>query len=148
MADQLVKVTLRRSPIGYNRKVREILRGLGLRKMNQSVVRKDCPPIRGMIFKVKHLVEVEDSASSAVAKEPRTGRPEAPVAVKAAAKKPAAKKAAAKKPAAKRTAAKKPAAKKAAAKKPAAKKAPARKSTAKKSPVRETPARKPQSEKN
>ena len=143
MADQVVKVTLRKSSIGYNRKVRDILRGLGLRKINQSGVRKDCPPIRGMIFKVKHLVEVEDSASSAVAKEPRTSRPEEPVAVKAAAKKPVAKKAAAKKPAAKRTAAKKPAAKKA-----AAKKAPARKSTAKKSPVRETPARKPQSEKN
>ena len=47
MADQLVKVTLRKSPIGYNRKVRDVLRGLGLRKMNQSVVRKDCPPIRG-----------------------------------------------------------------------------------------------------
>ena len=132
MADQLVKVTLRRSPIGYNRKVRDVLRGLGLRKMNQSVVREDCPPIRGMIFKVKHLVEVEEGASPTVAKKPRAAKPKrtAPVKAKTAAEKPVEKKPAAKK--------------KAAAKKPAAKK----KSTAKKSPVRATPARKPQSEKN
>ncbi|HBK81775.1 MAG TPA: 50S ribosomal protein L30 [Nitrospinae bacterium] len=60
MADK-VKVTLRKSPIGYNKKVREILKGLGLRKLNQSTIRKDCAPIRGMIFKVKHLVEVEEA---------------------------------------------------------------------------------------
>ena len=59
MADK-VKVTLRKSPIGYNKKVREILRGLGLRKMNSSTVRTDNASIRGMIFKVKHLVEAEE----------------------------------------------------------------------------------------
>jgi large subunit ribosomal protein L30 len=55
-----VRVTLRKSPIGYNKKVREVLRGLGLRKMNSTTLRTDCPSIRGMIFKVKHLVEVEE----------------------------------------------------------------------------------------
>ncbi len=60
MADAVVKITLRKSPTGYNRKQREILRGLGLRRMNQTVLRKDCPSIRGMIFKVKHLIEVEE----------------------------------------------------------------------------------------
>ncbi len=140
MADQLVKVTLRRSPIGYNRKVRDILRGLGLRKMNQSVVRKDCPPIRGMIFKVKHLVEVEDNASPTASKKPRTVKSREAAPAKATAEKPAA---------AKKAAEEKPAEKKPVAEKTAEKnKAPARKSTAKKSPVRETPARKPQSEKN
>lgn len=119
MADQMVKVTLRKSPIGYDHKVRDILRGLGLRKMNQSVVRKDCPPIRGMIFKVKHLVEVEEGAASTAAKKPR--------AIKR--KKAASGSAPVAEAAVKKTAAKK-------------------KSTAKKSPVRETPARKPQSEKN
>ena len=59
MANQ-VRVTLRKSPIGYNKKVREVLRGLGLRKLNSTMVRTDCPSIRGMIFKVKHLLEVED----------------------------------------------------------------------------------------
>jgi large subunit ribosomal protein L30 len=146
MADQLVKVTLRKSPIGYNRKVREILRGLGLRKMNQSVVRKDCPPIRGMIFKVKHLVEVEDNASPTASKKPRAvkskrAEPAKAAPMKATAEKPAAaKEAAAEKPAAEKTAVEK--------KSVAKKKASARKSTAKKSPVRETPARKPQSEKS
>lgn len=136
MADHLVKVTLRKSPIGYNRKVREVLRGLGLRKMNQSVVRKDCPPIRGMIFKVKHLVEVEEGASPTVPKKPRAGKSPkaAPVKAKAAAPKSTEEKSTAVESAGKETAVKKTAAKK--------------KSTAKKSPVRETPARKPQSEKN
>ena len=60
MADFL-KVTLRKSPIGYNKKVREVLRGLGLRKLNQSTIRTNCLPIRGMIFKVKHLVKVEEA---------------------------------------------------------------------------------------
>ena len=59
MAEQ-VRVTLRKSPIGYNKKIREVLRGLGLRKMNSTTVRTDCPSIRGVIFKVKHLVEVEE----------------------------------------------------------------------------------------
>jgi large subunit ribosomal protein L30 len=146
MADQLVKVTLRRSPIGYNRKVREILRGLGLRKMNHSVVRKDCPPIRGMIFKVKHLVEVEDNASPTVSKKPRAVKPKEAAPKKATAEKAVSvkKPAAAKPAAAEKAAVEKPVAKKTAVKK----KAPARKSTAKKSPVRATPARKPQSEKN
>jgi len=125
MSDQLVKVTLRKSPIGYNRKVRDILRGLGLRKMNQSIVRKDCPPIRGMIFKVKHLVEVEDNASPTVPKKKRAVKSKEAAPMKAAAEKPAAQE-----------------------KTEAKKKTPARKSTAKKSPVRESPARKPQSEKN
>jgi large subunit ribosomal protein L30 len=41
--------------------LRKVLTGLGLRKMHGSVVRKDTPEIRGMIFKVKHLVEVTES---------------------------------------------------------------------------------------
>ncbi len=60
MADAVVKITLRKSPAGYHRKQREVVRGLGLRRLNHTVVRKDCPSIRGMIFKVKHLIEVEE----------------------------------------------------------------------------------------
>ena len=59
MANQ-VRITLRKSPVGYNKKVREVLRGLGLRKINSTTVRTDNPSIRGMIFKVKHLLEVEE----------------------------------------------------------------------------------------
>ena len=40
-------------------KKREVVKGLGLRKLNSSVVRRDCPEVRGMIRKVTHLVKVE-----------------------------------------------------------------------------------------
>lgn len=54
-----IKVTLKKSKIGSNRKVRAILIGLGLTKTNKTVVRKDTPEIRGMLKKVGHLIEVE-----------------------------------------------------------------------------------------
>lgn len=56
-----LKITLVKSQIGVPRKLRKVLIGLGLRKTNGSVIRKDTPEIRGMIFKVKHLVEVTES---------------------------------------------------------------------------------------
>ncbi len=54
-----IKVTLRKSGIGYPVRQKETLRGLGLRKLNSSKVLKDTPAIRGMIKKVAHLVSVE-----------------------------------------------------------------------------------------
>ena len=54
-----IKVTLRKSGIGYPERQKQTLRGLGLRKINSSKVLKDTPAIRGMIKKVSHLVEVE-----------------------------------------------------------------------------------------
>ena len=57
--DKHLKVTLVRSVIGRPRKQREVVKGLGLRKIGSSVVRKDCPEIRGMIYKIVHLVKVE-----------------------------------------------------------------------------------------
>ncbi len=61
MADQL-KITLRRSTFSANAKQRRVLVGLGLKRINQSVLRADNPAIRGMVFKVKHMVEVEEGA--------------------------------------------------------------------------------------
>jgi len=58
MSGQL-KITLRRSRIGRSTRQREVLRGLGLRRINASVLRPDDPAIRGMVAKVSHLVEVE-----------------------------------------------------------------------------------------
>ena len=58
MADQL-KVTLVRSGIGKNKKIRRTLTGLGLTKLNKTVVVKNTPSIRGMINKVSHMVELE-----------------------------------------------------------------------------------------
>ena len=54
-----LKITLRRSRIGSTPRQREVLRGLGLRRINSSVLRPDDPAIRGMVAKVSHLVEVE-----------------------------------------------------------------------------------------
>ena len=66
MSGQL-KITLRRSRIGCLPRQREVLRGLGLRRINASVLRPDTPAIRGMVTKVFHLVEVEP----VTAQEPR-----------------------------------------------------------------------------
>ena len=54
-----IRITLIRSRIGASPRQREVLQGLGLRRMNSSVVRADDPAIRGMVFKVRHLVKVE-----------------------------------------------------------------------------------------
>ena len=59
-AGKTVTVTQVRSEIGYDRRQRATLRGLGLRRMHQSVSLEDTPSVRGMIFKVRHLVMVED----------------------------------------------------------------------------------------
>lgn len=62
MADML-QITLVRSPIGYPKQQRKVLRALGLGKMNSSVVQVDQPSIRGMIKHVQHLVAVTPAGS-------------------------------------------------------------------------------------
>jgi large subunit ribosomal protein L30 len=54
-----VKVTLLVSPVGFNRNQLTVVRGLGLRRIRHSVELKDTPETRGMIHKVRHLVEVK-----------------------------------------------------------------------------------------
>lgn len=49
-----------KSQIGYDRRQRATLRGLGLKRLNQRVELDDSPSIRGMIDKVRHLVVVEE----------------------------------------------------------------------------------------
>ena len=53
-----VKVTLVKSPIGFKRNQAEVVRGLGLRRIRHTVELKDTPAVRGMIHKVRHLVDV------------------------------------------------------------------------------------------
>ena len=55
-----LKVTQKRSLIGRPRPQRATVRGLGLKRIGDTVVKEDRPEIRGMIFKVSHLVEVEE----------------------------------------------------------------------------------------
>ncbi len=59
MSDQSIRVTWVRSALGYNRRQRATLRGLGLRRLNQTVEVPNEPAVRGMIEKVKHLIRVE-----------------------------------------------------------------------------------------
>jgi large subunit ribosomal protein L30 len=54
-----VKVTLTKSPVGFNRNQRAVVRSLGLLRIRHTVELKDTPDTRGMIHKVRHLVEVE-----------------------------------------------------------------------------------------
>jgi large subunit ribosomal protein L30 len=58
MADGTIKIKLVRSPICAPEKHKLVVRGLGLRKINQVVERPDNAAIRGMIAKVPHLVMV------------------------------------------------------------------------------------------
>ena len=57
--EKRVKVRWARSQIGSNARQRATLRGLGLRRMHQTVDLEDTPAVRGMINKVIHLVVVE-----------------------------------------------------------------------------------------
>jgi large subunit ribosomal protein L30 len=55
-----IKITLKKSPIGRKAYFAKVLKGLGLRRLQQTVTLQDTPEIRGMINKVKHMVSVED----------------------------------------------------------------------------------------
>ena len=54
-----VKVTLRKSPTGFNRNQGQVVLSMGLRRIRHSVELKDTPETRGLIHKVRHLVSVE-----------------------------------------------------------------------------------------
>ena len=60
MSGKKLRVTQVRSAIGFDRRQRATLRGLGIRRMNHTVELEDTPAVRGMITKVIHLVQVED----------------------------------------------------------------------------------------
>ena len=55
-----VKIKWIRSFIGCPVDMRQTIRGLGFRRMQQVVERNDTPAVRGMIHKVRHLVEVQE----------------------------------------------------------------------------------------
>ena len=61
MADQKkLKITLVKSPIGFNEKQGRVVQSMGLRRIWHSVELADTPEVRGMIHKVRHLVEVAE----------------------------------------------------------------------------------------
>jgi large subunit ribosomal protein L30 len=53
-----VQVTLIKSPTGFKSNQATVVRGLGLRRIRHTVTLKDTPAVRGMIHKVRHLVDV------------------------------------------------------------------------------------------
>ncbi|HRJ40242.1 MAG: 50S ribosomal protein L30 [Caldilineaceae bacterium] len=55
-----IRVTLVKSPIGYEKSQKATVRALGLTKMSQSIEKEDSPSVRGMIAKVAHLLEVSE----------------------------------------------------------------------------------------
>ena len=57
---KVVRVTLIKSPIGYNLRQKRTVQALGLRRLHQTVEHVDAPTLRGMIAKVSHLVRVEE----------------------------------------------------------------------------------------
>jgi large subunit ribosomal protein L30 len=59
MSKKTLKVTLVRSPIGTPGAHRQTVLGLGLKKIGASKVLEDTPAVRGMVDKVRYLVQVE-----------------------------------------------------------------------------------------
>lgn len=60
--DKKLRITLVKSPIGYSKQQKLTVEALGFRKLNQTIEQVDTPAVRGMLFKVSHLVEVEEDA--------------------------------------------------------------------------------------
>ncbi len=54
-----LKITLKRSAIGFDKKQKQVVQGLGLRRLHHTVELPDNDATRGMILKVRHLVEVK-----------------------------------------------------------------------------------------
>ena len=55
-----VRITWKKSAIGYQNNQKRTIEALGLKRLGQSVEREDSRPLRGMITKVRHLVEVTE----------------------------------------------------------------------------------------
>ena len=56
--EKIVRITLVKSPIGYDKRHKATVRALGLHRMHQTVEHVDSPTLRGMIYKVNNLVIV------------------------------------------------------------------------------------------
>jgi len=63
-----LRITYTKSAIGYSQDQKDTVRSLGLRKLNSTALHDDTPSIRGMAFKVRHLVKVEEMAEEIAAK--------------------------------------------------------------------------------
>ena len=57
---KILRITLVKSPIGYSKQHKGTVRALGFRRLHQTVEHIDSPTLRGMLYKVNHLVVVEE----------------------------------------------------------------------------------------
>lgn len=62
-----LRITYKKSAIGYSKDQKNTVLSLGLRKLNQVVIKEDSPTVRGMVFKVQHLVTVEEVSDEVTA---------------------------------------------------------------------------------
>ena len=58
---KMLRITLEKSAIGYSVRHKATVLALGLRRLHQTVVLPDNPSVRGMLYKVNHLVKVEEA---------------------------------------------------------------------------------------
>lgn len=63
MSNKVLRITYVKSAIGYNVRQKRTIRALGLHRLGDTVEQNDTPPIRGMIDRVQHLVQVEEVQS-------------------------------------------------------------------------------------
>lgn len=62
--EKIVRITLVKSAIGYSKRHKATIRALGLHRMHQTVEHVDTPTLRGMLYKVNHLVEVVEQVEA------------------------------------------------------------------------------------
>ena len=55
-----IKIQYYRSMIGYSKKQKEIVKSLGITKLNQTIERQDTPSSRGVVAKIPHLLRIVD----------------------------------------------------------------------------------------
>lgn len=58
--EKILRITLVHSAIGYSKEHKAAVRALGFKRLHQTIEQVDTPTLRGMLYKVAHLVEVEE----------------------------------------------------------------------------------------
>ncbi len=58
--EKILRITLVRSAIGYSKEHKAAVKALGFKRLHQTVEHVDTPTLRGMLYKVAHLVKVEE----------------------------------------------------------------------------------------
>ncbi|MDO9557424.1 MAG: 50S ribosomal protein L30 [Coriobacteriia bacterium] len=60
-SEKMLTITQVKSGIGFPKDQKATVRALGLKRLHDTVVLPDNPAVRGMVFKVKHLLKVEEA---------------------------------------------------------------------------------------